>query len=155
MEVEYRYCDYDDVTEVTISRDDETLITMCPDQYEGRELWLRINGQDEGFGDGAHAIVTLSEAELDQFIADLQRARQGCFAGEWPRPEIVEAPVVDDEPKTHKFLFDPENRINSVEEARLTNKMVIPLGVTELLNLLESVNADDGDLIELHLPVGV
>lgn len=46
-----------------------------------------------GFGridDSNHIAREFDTEELDQLIAELQRARSRCFIGEWPRPTYVE-----------------------------------------------------------------
>lgn len=107
FDVTYRYCDGapTPMTEVVLDSLEDDPIILAPDEYGEDAYHIRVGG-----GDG-DPFYTFDDEELNQFIAELQRMRAGCFSGEWPRPEVdtayrppFQAPCPNCDPELRRLL---------------------------------------------------
>jgi hypothetical protein len=164
----------DGVTDVLLADDEGGQIYISPQPSSPHEMCVGMESPR-----GVRVMRIFTPGELNQLIGELQRARSGCFNGQWPRPVVQEAPLVDDdddraednffdwlesfgfadstarEAQSISAVYDPSGRVDGVEDLTTVNHFTLPINVTELLNLLEEVDADDGDTLNLHVPIGV
>lgn len=109
---------YDEMFDSTVAEltDDYRFLGVQP-HGSAKFMLLFCTKDADGVSTGRCNFV-LTADELEEWIADLQRARMGCFHGRWPRPDLREAE------ETHEYGGTVRDLVNWLEETYSANDVV-------------------------------